>query len=191
MQAYTHRLNTASVLPFTAVLLLALAAVAVRSFIGSVLPLPWKTGGLFLTLLPARAAFAGKAAGGFLGDVFGARIAGAGPLILSIPLLVFGNGSPWLSAAGIVLFNAAMPVMLCVVASKFPQHPGLAFGLTTLALLAGNVPAFFFRLSETAALITAAVLTAVSAVCIALAANNKRGETEHEKNRETFEPHAV
>lgn len=168
--------------PFAAVLLLALCSVAIRAYVGSSLPLAWRTGSMFLMLLPALAAFTGKAAGGFLADALGARRVGVTALVLSVPLLVLGQQSPVIAAAGIILFNCTMAVTLCVLASALPQNPGLAFGLSTLALLCGSLPTFFFRLPDEAVSFVLPALIAVSAVCVFLSTANQKGVSSHEEN---------
>ena len=159
-------------LPFSAVLALCLFSVVIRAYVGSSIPIAWKTTAL-LMLLPSVGACAGKAAGGYLADRFGARTTGVVTLLLSVPLLCLGYGNPALCTAGIVLFNVTMPITLCAVASGFPDHPGLAFGLTTLGLLCGSVPTFFFVLPGNAAPAVMAVCIAVSALCLLLSIINQ------------------
>jgi FSR family fosmidomycin resistance protein-like MFS transporter len=43
---------------------------------------------------------------------------------------------------GIFLFNLTMPVTLAAIANMLPGRAGLAFGLTTLALIIGAYPTF-------------------------------------------------
>lgn len=183
------KLRVSSGLPFTAVLILALVSIVIRAYVGASLQFEWRSASLFLALMPAAASFAGKAAGGFIGDIIGARRAGAAALLLSIPLLVFGAGSPVLSIIGLMLFNMTMPITLCVVASELPRSPGLAFGLTTLALLCGTVPTFKFKLPAEAVPAVIGVLTAVSAVCVLLCARGRKG-VSYEADKET-EQHTV
>lgn len=185
MKPAERYLNVSSALPFAAVLVLALVSIVVRAFVGASLPLGWKSASVFFSLLPGIAAFTGKAAGGFIGDLLGARRAGTAALLLSIPLLVFGSGSPVISFIGIMLFNMTMPITLCIVASKLPANPGLAFGLTTLALLCGTVPTFMFKVTGAAVFVIIAALTALSAVCVFLAARSKKGGVLYEENKET------
>ena len=113
--------------------LLLLFAIAIRSFVGAAVPLPWKVGNLDL-LLAAVAAFVGKAFGGLLADLFGARR--------------FGQQSFVLSLIGIALFNIPMSITLCALADLLPLNTGLAFGLSTLALLVGMLPALLLPLGE-------------------------------------------
>lgn len=168
--------------PFAAVLILALCSVAIRSFVGFTLPFGWKSGSVFLSLLPALAAFGGKAAGGFLADALGSRCVGVAALALSAPLLMIGQGSPAAAAIGLMLFNCTMAVTLCVLASVLPEHTGLAFGLSTLALLGGNMPTFFFQLPQDAASFAIPVLIAVSAVCVFLSTRNQKGASINDKD---------
>lgn len=147
-----------AVLPFSAVLVLCLISVVIRAYIGAAIPLAWRNTPL-LILLPGLAACAGKAAGGYIADAFGAKNTGVITLLLSIPLLCLGYGHPVFCTVGIFLFNITMPVTLCAVASVFPYNPGLSFGLTTLGLLCGSVPTSFFVLPP-------AAIPAVSMLCI-------------------------
>ena len=117
-------------------LVLCLFAVLVRSYGGFLFSMPWKQG-FWLVMAAAVAAAVGKAVGGLLSDRFGGRAVGAASLALSVPLVIFGNESVALSLAGIVCFNAAMPITLHTAAARLPQREGFAFGLTTLALLVG------------------------------------------------------
>lgn len=168
--------------PFSAVLALCLFSVVIRAYVGSSIPIAWKTTAL-LTLLPSIGACAGKAAGGYLADRFGARTTGAATLLLSVPLLCLGYGHPVPCTAGIVLFNVTMPITLCAVASGFPRNPGLSFGLTTLGLLCGSAPTFFFALPAAAAPIVTALCIAASAPCLFLSTINQEREQNHGKPR--------
>jgi FSR family fosmidomycin resistance protein-like MFS transporter len=98
----------------------------------------WKTG-VVLILLVSLVSVAGKALGGILGDRFGARTIGVSSLILAAPCLAYGNGNPWICCIGVLLLNMSMPITLCLIAQKFPAHPGLAFGIASLAILAGAI----------------------------------------------------
>ena len=153
------------------VLGLALLSVMIRSFGGTAIPMEWKTT-MKLGLVSGGAAFLGKFLGGFAADKFGARSAGILSLVLSLPFLIFGSGNMIFSVIGIVLFNMTMPITLGIVAQRLPKNPGLAFGLTTAALLLGAVPNFFAVISGKIFLLVPAVI--VSAVCIKFSAENKK-----------------
>jgi len=157
------------------VLGLALLSVIIRSFGGTAIPMEWKTT-LRLGLVSGGAAFLGKFLGGFAADFFGARRTGMISLLASLPLLIFGSGNMIVSVAGIILFNMTMPITLGICAEKLPKNPGLAFGLTTAALLLGAVPGFFAVVSGKIFLLVPAVL--VSAVCIYFSADNKKSHSE-------------
>ena len=145
------------------VILLAAASIMIRSYAGSIIPTEWRTTTLLFTF-PAIGAFLGKFSGGFIADIIGARKAAVFSLLTAAFLLTFGYMSPWIYLTGIVLFNMSMSVTLCAVASVLPLNPGLAFGITTLALLCGNVPTFFIAAKHTALIF--ASLTVFSTVCL-------------------------
>ena len=157
------------------VLGLALLSVIIRSFGGTAIPMEWKTT-MKLGLVSGFGAFFGKFIGGFAADFFGARRTGILSLLASLPLLVFGSGNMIISVIGIILFNMTMPITLGIVAQRLPKNPGLAFGLTTAALLLGAVPSFFAVISGKIFLLVPAVL--VSAVCIYFSAENKKSHSE-------------
>jgi len=148
-----------------AVIFLCLISIVIRSFTGMNLSISWKTN-TFLTVLPGLCAFGGKFAGGLLADRFGARTVGTTSLIISIPLLCCFSGNIVLCSAGLFMFNITMPLTLWGVASRLPNQPGLAFGLTTLALLAGSVPIFFYRLDGKYGIFILAALITISAFCV-------------------------
>jgi hypothetical protein len=62
-------------------------------------------------------------------------------MLLSASLLAF-SGQPALAIAGMLTLQMTMPVTLLAVYRALPDEPGFAFGLTTLALLAGALPVF-------------------------------------------------
>jgi hypothetical protein len=58
----------------------------------------------------------------------------------ALPFLVWSAAYPAAAIPGLLLLNLTMPVTLAAVAKALPQHPGFAFGLTSLALLLGAIP---------------------------------------------------
>lgn len=161
-------------LPFGWLLAVILLAVFIRALAGGLTPMSWRSGDLAI-LLAGVAAAAGKALGGFAGDCFGFRPTALVSLLLSLPMLAFGGQLMGFSLAGLVLFNMAMPLTLCAAAALLPRDLGLAFGLTTLALLLGTVPLFFFELTPDAAplAVAAAGLIAVASLALAFAPRRK------------------
>ena len=163
------------------IILLAAVSILIRSYAGSIIPAEWRTTTL-LFAFPAIGAFLGKFSGGFIADRIGARKAAIFSLLAATVLLAFGNANPWIFLIGIILFNMSMAVTLCAIASVLPLNPGLAFGVTTLALLCGNVPTFFIP-AEHANLMFAS-LTVISVVCLffILKGKVKTDEKISEKN---------
>lgn len=157
------------------VIALALISVLIRSFGGTLIPMGWKAT-MRLGIVSAFAAFLGKFLGGFAADIFGAKNTGVISLLLSLPLIILGRENMILSAFGILLFNMTMPITLAIIAEKLPKNPGIAFGLTTAALLLGAVPSFFVALGGNIALLIPAVI--ISAACIFFAAGNKKSALE-------------
>ncbi|MBR3705701.1 MAG: hypothetical protein IKM19_01915, partial [Firmicutes bacterium] len=69
---------------FTVLVSLLMAAVFVRSYAGSIMPLEWERTG-WLVIMPAAASCLGKALGGAVADRFGGRRTGIVSLLISIP----------------------------------------------------------------------------------------------------------
>jgi len=150
-------------LSFGIVITLAVVSIIIRSYAGAILPIQWRTTPT-LFVFPAIGAFLGKAFGGLLADRIGARKLAVLSLLVSLFLLTFGYMDPWVCMTGILFFNMSMAVTLCAIASVLPLNPGLSFGITTLALLCGNVPTFFAEAGPAPLIIAA--LTAISMVCL-------------------------
>ena len=163
------------------IILLAAVSIMIRSFAGSVLPTEWRTTTL-LFAFPAIGAFLGKFTGGFLADSIGAGKAAVFSLLVSTVLLALGYVNPWIYLTGVIFFNISMSVTLCAIASVLPLNPGLAFGITTLALLCGNVPTFFIATEHYALVFVS--LTIISAICLfcILKGKEKINEKISEKN---------
>jgi MFS transporter, FSR family, fosmidomycin resistance protein len=162
------------------IIYLCIISIIVRSFVGFQIPITWKTN-TFLFILPSICAFTGKMAGGLLADRFGARNVGVSSLLIAIPFLCFFFDNILLCALGLFAFNITMSITLLGVAIQLPNRPGFSFGLTTLALLVGNIPTFFFILSEKLISIVLPILIIISAICIFLAIENKKGGGYNDK----------
>jgi MFS transporter, FSR family, fosmidomycin resistance protein len=126
---------------FETVIVLLLLSVVIRSLVGQSLVLPWKSDPALLLAL-TMAVVLGKASGGFLADRYGWVAVAVTGLVISVPLLAFFALVPALAIAGTFLFNMSMPVTLVCLAGMLPGKSGFAFGLTTLALIVGALPAF-------------------------------------------------
>lgn len=182
--------NTSVTLSFTSILVLCFISIVIRSYVGGITPIVWKTT-VFLTVLPAIGACIGKASGGYLADLFGAKNVGVVTLLASVPFLLLGSSKVIPCTIGIILFNMTMPVTLCAIANKLPKNPGLAFGVTTLCLLCGNVPTFYYVLSDILIKPVTVILTLVSAGCIHHAVTNQKGGFIYEKIMQKAKSHSV
>ncbi len=126
------------------IVLCALIGVAVRGYIAYAIPTEWNK-----TVLQTVALFVcmgiGKILGGILCDRIGFRRTTYISLLGGLPFLLAGNTNMVLSLIGVALFSMTMSVTVAVLASKFPQQPGFAFGITTTGLFLGTLPVFFIR----------------------------------------------
>ena len=123
------------------ILALVLLSVTVRSALGFLVSFPWDTQPGALLGLTAATVF-GKAIGGILADRWGWMRVAVGSLLAALPFLACGPTFPMAAIPGVFLLNMTMPITLAAVAETLPGHPGFAFGLTTLALLLGEIPFF-------------------------------------------------
>lgn len=127
--------------PHDAVMVLLLAAVALRSTLWTSLQLV-AAGDLPMLALLACAAAAGKVGGGLAADRFGLRRWSLGALAAAAPLLAFGASHPVTLALGVALLQSTTAAFLRASLSLFPSRPGFASGLVLgLAVALGGVPA--------------------------------------------------
>ena len=125
------------------IILVAFAVTAVRSFIGYAIPISWKKE-LWQAFLLFFIMGIGKVVGGYLADRFGAKRVGVWASVLSIPFLLAGNQIMWISIIGVFLFSLTMSITFGMLLSVIKNNPGLAFGVTTLALFVGMLPVLLF-----------------------------------------------
>lgn len=113
--------------------------VCLRSWGGSLMAFPWKTG--WLSLAAVACVALGKAAGGLLGDTLGWRPCAVTTLTASALLFPFAFSSPAAGLPALFLFNTSMPLTLAGLTRIVGlEHRGLAFGLTTFAIFLGTLP---------------------------------------------------
>ncbi|MFI5380041.1 MAG: hypothetical protein ACHRHE_12150 [Tepidisphaerales bacterium] len=119
-------------------LALLFLAVAVRSCVGGVVTAPW---------LDAPAVWIGIAAAATLAKVAGVIadrvgwIAFAVPCVLLAAPLTIHASTPASAMAAMFLVQCAMPVTLAGMARVLPDRPALTFGLASMAIAFGAVPA--------------------------------------------------
>jgi FSR family fosmidomycin resistance protein-like MFS transporter len=119
-------------------LVLLTVVVVLRSYMGFNQTLPWKGEGHWAVAL-TLALVLGKAAGGFLGKMLGAKRAAALSLGGSAVFYLF-SGVPILGVGAVLLFNMTMPITLWAAARLLPGGKGFAFGLLTFGLFLGFLP---------------------------------------------------
>ncbi|MBL0169713.1 MAG: hypothetical protein IPP90_03135 [Gemmatimonadaceae bacterium] len=120
--------------------LFVLLSIALVSFAGFALRFPWQSTPSLAIVVVTGVAI-GRAAGGVLADTFGWRLIALGGLLAAIPLLMSGATHVILGVFGAVLLNLAIPVASTVTFNRLRAHPAFAFGLVSLALIAGGLPA--------------------------------------------------
>ncbi|MCR5322546.1 MAG: hypothetical protein K6E85_04685 [Lachnospiraceae bacterium] len=152
--------------PAEVVILILAGVIMVRSYIGNGIPMQWKKtafAGVILFVVMG----VGKMAGGVLADLFGPRRIGVVSCILAVPFLLLGNNLMWVSLIGILLFSMTMAIALGGIVSVIRNNPGIAFGITTLALFLGSLPIFFFPMPKGSIMnILLALLSVLSAAGI-------------------------
>lgn len=180
----TFKLPSAFIRSSQLIIFFSLASIVIRSYAGFTTPIPWRSGTI-LFLLPGICGFLGKISGGILADKFGWRRISVSCLVLSIPLLCFFNWNIIACSVGLIAFNMTMPVTLCCVAAQLPLNPGLSFGLTTLALLLGDIPIFFILMPASTRPLILFLLISFSAIFISFAIPKYKGGSLCIKNYQT------
>ena len=140
------------------ILLAVFAVTTVRSYIAYAIPISWKKE-LWQTFLLFFIMGFGKGIGGFVSDRIGARKTALFSTLSAIPFLVIGENIMVLSIIGVCLFSMTMSTTFEMALNVLPKNPGLAFGVTTIGLFVGLLPAFFVRFSRLANIALVVVLS--------------------------------
>lgn len=154
--------------------------VAARAYIGYAIPTAWnkKT---WQTVMLFVCMGIGKMLGGVFADRFGSRKTAVFTLLAALPFLLAGDKLMAVSLIGVLLFSMTMPISLGVLVSVLADQPGLAFGITTVALFAGTLPVFFVQPhTQTGHIVTVTALTLAAAACFFISAENN---TKERKNK--------
>lgn len=125
------------------IIMTAFGVTAVRSFLGYAIPISWKKE-LWQAVLMFFVMGAGKAAGGYLADKLGVKKVAVFASVFSIPFLLIGNKIMIVSIIGIFMFSLTMSITFGMLLSVINGNPGLAFGVTTVALFVGVLPVLLF-----------------------------------------------
>jgi len=136
--------DIASEIGISGISFLAFIAVAVRGYIAYAIPTEWNKTVVQTVILFCFMGI-GKILGGILADRIGFRKVTYISLLGGLPFLLFGNSVMIVSLVGVALFSMTMPITIAILASVFPKRPGFAFGITTMGLFAGTLPAFLIR----------------------------------------------
>ena len=130
------------------IILLICLVIMVRAYLGYRIPSAWNTTTVHTIILFVTMGL-GKILGGVLADSWGLKKTACVSTLCSIPFLIFGNQDMLISLIGIMLFSMTMSITLAMLISILPRNPGLAFGLTTIALACGTFPIFFIAITDT------------------------------------------
>lgn len=162
------------------VIVLASAVVAVRAYMGYGIPTIWNK-----TVLQNVALYfsmgLGKALGGVLTDTIGIRKTALISTLGSLPFLILGADTMWVSLIGIAVFSMTMAVSLALIVSRLQTLPGVAFGFTTLGLFMGTVPIFFVRIESVwLNCVIISALTVLCAVVLTVICGKRQAKTKKE-----------
>jgi len=83
-----------------------------------------------------------------LSDRFGTRKIALISTLGAIPFLCFGDEYMMISLIGVMFFSMTMAITLGIIVSVLKEHPGLAFGFTTIGLFLGTAPIFFIKITN-------------------------------------------
>lgn len=165
-EGFSTSFDLAAERPFERILILAFIVVMIRSYMAYGIPTAWnKTEVQTIALYFSMGI--GKALGGMLADHYGAKRVALFSSLLAFPFLAAGNHQMYVSLIGIMLFSMTMSITLGVIASVLRRAPGLAFGITTIGLLFGCLPVFFYRIqSFYVNVVVLGMLTVIAAVAL-------------------------
>ena len=117
-------------------LLLIMAVVMLRSFVGSVLSAGMMRGEQ-IALLVGLTAMLGKMAGGWMARWMGLVAALGVMAAVVVACLLLKTACPVVPFIGLFAVNCTMPITLYLANLVLPRHEGLAFGLLAAALMPG------------------------------------------------------
>ncbi len=158
----------------TFIMSIAFIIIAIRAYIGYAIPTEWKKTE-FQAILLFFIMGIGKTVGGIIADNFGFYKTALISSILSLPFLLFGNSYMILSLIGVGLFSMTMPITIAIIVSKFPKRPCFSFGVTTIALFTGTLPAFFIIPSTLLGhQLTVLILIFVAIICTLLCIEKRK-----------------
>ena len=143
------------------ILLIALTVVMVRSYIGFVIPMNWKSE-FYHTILLFTSLGIGKALGGLLCDKFGYRLVATISTLLCVPFIIIGKDFMIASLFGMLLFSMTMSITYAMALSIIKNNPGVAFGITTIGLFLGLLPVLFIEFNAFTSMVIVVILSLIS-----------------------------
>lgn len=147
------------------IIILATFIVIIRAYMGYAIPTTWnKT--IIQSILLFSFMGTGKALGGILIDKIGIRKTSFISTIVALPFLLFGDNNIYISLIGIMLFSITMAITLGIIVSELNNHPGVAFGFTTLGLFLGTLPVFFIKIKNIYVNCTIIILLTILSIII-------------------------
>lgn len=152
-------------IPALVILIAAFVVTLVRGYIGYAIPISWceKTFDFYVLYFLMGA---GKGIGGILSDKLGAGPVGVVSTLLCIPFLVLGKDNMLISVFGIMMFSMTMAITFGMALCSLEENPGLAFGVTTLALFLSTLPPMFYRPSIDTACVLVVVLSVFCSIVL-------------------------
>lgn len=156
---------------YAAILLIALIVVMVRSYMGFVIPINWKSE-FYHSILLFTFLGIGKALGGLLCDKLGYRLVATISTLLCVPFIIIGKDFMLASLFGMLLFSMTMSVTYAMTLSIIKNNPGVAFGVTTIGLFLGAVPVFFIKFDAFTSMVLVVLLSLVSYILLNISLKN-------------------
>lgn len=156
---------------FAVILLIAIIVVMVRSYMGFVIPINWKSE-FYHSILLFTFLGIGKAIGGLLCDKFGYKFVATISTLLCVPFIIIGKDFMFASLFGMLLFSMTMSVTYAMVLSIIKNNPGVAFGVTTIGLFLGAVPVFFIKFDALTSMVLVVLLSLVSYILLNISLKN-------------------
>ena len=150
-------------LPVWIVIVVAFLVTLTRSYLGYAIPISWKKE-LWQSFLLFFTMGIGKAFGGWAADRIGAHKTALITILGSIPFLIAGEKLMVVSIIGVFLFSMTMSITFGMLLSVMGDNPGLAFGVTTMALALGILPTFFVKIGRVANIIIVIVGSIICAI---------------------------
>ena len=156
-------------------LVLVLAVVLVRSFVGRVAAYDFIATELLLILIPIATAL-GKAVGGIASRIFGIVPTLAVSMLTAAVCLTHGTTSPVIYILGVFAFNFSMPMTLYYANIIMKGREGFAFGTLAAILFPGYILALCFTYSIWIRLLTVALCIGSVAVIAIIARRVKNAD---------------